>query len=227
MLRSLRTMLCMRPASSNSMIGSGRSKSIEPRSWRRRLSSSASSFMRRKFVDQRRVARGHFRIAFEHFVDVGVGHALGGANHAGGEIGADHFPGRVHFHDHAHHQAIDLRIERADAVGKLFGKHRHGAIREIDGGAAQARFAIERGIAPDVVRDVRDVHLQLEVAVRQRADVDGVVEIARGFAVDGDDGQIAEIAAPAQVRFRHLLLRGARLRRALRHRKRAAGDACG
>ena len=61
--------------------------------------SSASSFMRRNASDQRRVALGHFRIAFEHFVDVGVGHALGGANHAGREVRADHFSGRVHFHD--------------------------------------------------------------------------------------------------------------------------------
>ena len=43
----------------------------------------------------------------------------------------------------------------------------HGAIREIDGSAAQPRFAIERRIARDVVRHVRDVHLQLEVAVRR------------------------------------------------------------
>src|SRR5271167_4291340 len=43
--------------------------------------------------------------------------------------------------------------------------------------------------------DVGDVHLQFEVAVFQLADGDGVVEIAGGDAVDGDDGQIAEITS--------------------------------
>ena len=109
-----------------------------------------------------------------------------------------------------------MGIERADAVGKLLGQHGHGAIWKINRSAAQARFAIERGIAVDVVRHIGDVNLQLEVAVRERADVDGVIEIARGFAVDGHNGQIAEIAAAAQLRFRHLLLHSARLRQHLR-----------
>ena len=82
-----------------------------------------------------------------------------------------------------------MRLERADAVRELLGQHGHGAVREIDGGAAQARFAIERRIARDVMRHVGDVHLQMPAA-RAALDVNGVVEIARGFAVDGDDGQM-------------------------------------
>jgi hypothetical protein len=35
--------------------------------------------------------------------------------------------------------------------------------------------------------DVGDVDLQLPVAVGQALDVDGVIEVAGGFAVDGDD----------------------------------------
>ncbi len=68
-------------------------------------------------ADQGLVALGHFRIAFEHLVDVGVGHALDRANYAGGEVRADHLAGRVHFHDYAHDQAVDFWVERADAVG--------------------------------------------------------------------------------------------------------------
>ena len=45
--------------------------------------------------------------------------------------------------------------------------------------------------------DVGDVDLQLEVAVVEAADGDGIVEVARGFAVDGDDGEIAEVASGA------------------------------
>ncbi len=49
-----------------------------------------------------------------------------------------------------------------------------------------------------VVRHVGDVDLQFEVAVRHAAHGDGIVEVARGFAVDGDDGQRAIIAPMAQ-----------------------------
>ena len=48
--------------------------------------------------------------------------------------------------------------------------------------------------------DVGDVDLQFEVAVVQMLHRHGVVEIARGFAVDGDDGQVAKIASPLQFR---------------------------
>ena len=42
---------------------------------------------------------------------------------------------------------------------------------------------------------VSDVDLQLEIVVGKQADVDGIVEVTGGFAVDGYDGQIAEVAA--------------------------------
>src|SRR5580700_4011252 len=58
--------------------------------------------------------------------------------------------------------------------------------------------------------DVGDVYLKLEVAVRQRGDAHGVVEVSRGFSVDGNDGQIAKIAAAHELRFFHLLLLVAR-----------------
>ncbi len=160
-------------------------------------------------------------------MDVGVGHALGRADHARVKFGAHHISVGVHFHDRAHHQAIHLRIQRANAVRKLFRKHRHGAIGKINGGAAQARFAIERGAAANVMRDVRDVDLQLEMAVRQARDVHGVVEIARCFAVNGDDGQIAEIAPPGEFRLGHLLRRVARFGAELHPGKCAADDASG
>src|SRR5947209_16585837 len=45
------------------------------------------------------------------------------------------------------------------------------------------------------MRDVGDVHLQVPAAIGTALDVNGVVEIARGFAVNGDDGNAAEIFA--------------------------------
>src|SRR5207302_1813499 len=69
---------------------------------------------------------------------------------------------------------------------------------EIDAGAAQARLLIERGARRHVVGYIGDVNLQLEVVVRQQANRDRVVEVARGFAVNGDDGQATEVAAALQ-----------------------------
>ena len=42
---------------------------------------------------------------------------------------------------------------------------------------------------------VRDMDLELEISVLEAADQDGVVEIAGGFAVDSDDGQVTVVAA--------------------------------
>ena len=42
---------------------------------------------------------------------------------------------------------------------------------------------------------VGDVHLQLKVAILQMLHDHRIVEIARGFAIDGHNGQAAEVAA--------------------------------
>jgi hypothetical protein len=70
-----------------------------------------------EIISKWRVTAAGFGIAFDHLVDIGVGHALGRAHDAGCEIGPQHFSGGVQFHDDAHHQAVHLRIQRADAVG--------------------------------------------------------------------------------------------------------------
>ena len=45
---------------------------------------------------------------------------------------------------------------------------------------------------------VGDVDLQFVVAVFELANVDGVVEIARGFAIDGDYGKLTVVSAVTQ-----------------------------
>ncbi len=55
---------------------------------------------------ERGVALGHFRIAFDNLVHVGVGHALGGADDAGSHARGFHVAGGVEFHERAHDQAV-------------------------------------------------------------------------------------------------------------------------
>ena len=61
-------------------------------------------------------------------------------------------------------------------------------------------FAVERRVARNIMRDVGDVYLKFEVSVGEKSHADGIVEIARRFAVNGDDSEIAEIAAAGELR---------------------------
>ena len=108
----------------------------------------------------------------------------------------------VDLHDAGKDEAVEVRAQAADVGREFERKHGNGAIGKIDAGAAQAGFLIERGAGRDVLGDVGDVNLQFEVVVRQHADENGVVEVARSFAVDGDDGKVAEVAAALRVRRR-------------------------
>ncbi len=144
------------------------------------------------------VALAGSRLARQNVAHRRVGHALGAADDTRQQFVLDDAPLRVDFHQRRHHQPVHVRIEAADAVRELQRQHGHGAIGEIHGGAAQARLAVERRAGTNVVRHVRDVHLQKVISPGEAFHVDGVVKILGRLAVDGDDGQAAEIA-PALV----------------------------
>ena len=72
-------------------------------------------------------------------------------------------------------------------------EHGDGAVREVDRVAAQPRFKVEIGRGSNVLGYIRDMDLQLPLAVRLFADEHGVVEVTRGLAVNGDDRQAAEV----------------------------------
>ena len=74
------------------------------------------------------------------------------------------------------------------------GQHGHRAVGKINRGAAQARFPVESRGGANIMRDVRDVHLKMP-AVRSAFDVNGVIEIARGFPVDRYNRQLPKILA--------------------------------
>ena len=98
------------------------------------------------------------------------------------------------------HQAVGWGTQRTDVVESSNGQHGYGAVGKVDAGAAQSGFQIDGRFRENVVADVGDVDLQRVVAVGEAIHQDGVVEIARGFAVDGDDRQVAEVAAAREYR---------------------------
>ena len=142
------------------------------------------------------VAGAGFLVALENGVDVGVGHAGGGADDALDDLEGLDAAGGVELDEATEDQAVFRGAEAANAGGELVGEHGNGAIGEVDAGSAKASLEVEVGRRAHVFRDVGDVDLELVAgAVGVFTDQDGVVEIAGGFAVDGDDGQGAEIAA--------------------------------
>src|SRR5579863_542854 len=145
--------------------------------------------------DQGRIALAQRVVPFEDSVDRGIGHALGGADDTFVQFVSDDFAAVIDLHDAGEHEAIEVRAKAADVGGELEGKHGHGTIREIDTGTTQTGFLIEGAIGSDVLGNVGDVNVQFEIIVGQLADEDGVVEVASGFSVDGDDGEVAEVAA--------------------------------
>ena len=104
----------------------------------------------------------------------------------------------IDFHGAGERQPVNLRAQAAEVGRKFERQHRDGAVGKIDAGAAQARFLVERRVGRDVVGDVGDMHLQFIVVVFELANVDSIVEVAGGLAVDGDDGKLAVVAAVAQ-----------------------------
>ncbi len=74
---------------------------------------------------------------------------------------------------------------------------------KVDGVAAETRFTIQRGFRRDVLSDVGDMDLQEPTTALAALHIDRVVEIARGFAVDGDDRKAAKILASGQIGFRN------------------------
>ena len=126
---------------------------------------------------------------------VGISHALDAADHSPAKFERERLTMPIELDQRGNNQTVRVRDQRTDVRRKLERKHRDRPVREIDAGTTQSRLSIDRTARRDVMAYVRDVNLQRIVAVRQLVDQYGVIEIARRFAVDGHDGQIAEIRA--------------------------------
>src|SRR5260370_20754476 len=144
--------------------------------------------------DQTGIALAQAGVAFEQQVDAGIRHALDAANHTSRKFLRNQVALMIEFKQRRHHQSIHLRVERADVGRELEGQHGNGAIGKIDAGAAQTGFDVDRRARTNVVAHVGDMDVQGEIAAGQLVDPDGVVEIARCFAVDRDHFPAPKIA---------------------------------
>ena len=136
----------------------------------------------------------------EDRVDVRVGHARVAVDDAVVQlVPHDATRSGVHLHQAGLDEPIDVRVEAAQSRREFRRKHVDGALWKVHGRAAIVRLDIERARLGHVVRDVRDVHGEPVVAVRQLVDRDRIVEIARVLAVDGHGRPVAEIRAADAV----------------------------
>src|SRR5580692_10904385 len=126
------------------------------------------------------MARAGFGVALQNRMNVGVGHAGGGAYDAFEDFVAFNAGGRVELHDATEDQAVFVRAKAADVGGELLRQHGDGAIGKVDAVAAETGFEIEGGVGLDVFGYVGDVDLQLVAAVGAIGDENGVVEVAGG-----------------------------------------------
>ncbi len=117
---------------------------MEPRCSRLRLRILASVNMRSNSGTSgaNSCARGF--VTGEDGVDLGVGHAAGGADDAFADFVAEDGAVAVDLHDAGEDEAVFVRAEAADVGGELLREHGDGAIGEVDGGAAQAGLEVER-----------------------------------------------------------------------------------
>ena len=83
-------------------------------------------------------------------------------------------------------EAVDERLEAADAVAQALREHRDDAVGEVDAVAARERLAVEGAAGADIMGDIGDVDAE-PPAAGQALDVDGIVEIPGVVGIDGDD----------------------------------------
>ena len=92
-------------------------------------------------------------------------------------------------------KALFVGAQGAESVGKAWWKHRNDAVDQVDAVGSFAGFLIEGGAGEDVVGNIGDMNTELDVTSGKFAKGDGVVEIAGGIGIDGDDKFGAEIFA--------------------------------
>ena len=126
----------------------------------------------------------------------------------------------------AHHaQALDFGVERAQAVAQLLRQHRNDTARKIDAGGAVVRVDVDARAGLHVRAHIGNGNEQspaLATSDLGRLAVHGIVEVARVFAVDGDERHVGQVDAPLLVGGAHRVgqcpgFRQTRLRELMRH----------
>ncbi len=141
-----------------------------------------------------------FRL-FQDRADLVVGQASVGVDDAFVEYVVSHLAGLGDGHLANHGQTINVRVQRAQAVGQLLRQHGHDSLGEVHRVAANLGFSIQRRADFHVARYVGHAQVKLPATGEQAQfarlgfAINRVVEIASVFAVDGHKRQVAQVYA--------------------------------
>jgi hypothetical protein len=124
-----------------------------------------------------------------------IGEAVAGVDDRAGEAGGTRFAFGVQANEGGVGETLFIGTEGAEAVRKAGREHGNDSVNKIHAIGPFSGFVIQFGSGFDVVGDVGDVDADLHVAIGKFAEGDGVVEIAGGIGIDGDNEVAAEIFA--------------------------------
>jgi hypothetical protein len=126
--RSWRTIAVISPDASSTSLGSGRSKSSEPRSWRRRAHQLGELVHRDERRDERREALARRGVAVHDRLRLLVGEPRRAPDHAVVEHAALDAPARVDVDHGGLRQAGPSLDQAADVARQRVRQHRHHAV---------------------------------------------------------------------------------------------------
>ena len=113
----------------------------------------------------------------------------------------EHLAGARKMHHHAHRETVHFRIEGTELIRHFLRQHWNDAVGEIDRCSPASSFDVHRGIRSNEVRNVRDMHTQLERSVGQLFHIDRIIKVARRRRIDGDRVSFSEIIAAGEIPF--------------------------
>ncbi len=105
----------------------------------------------------------------------------------------------VELEDGAEGQLILVGPQGAQFVTDPLGQHGADAVDQVHAGGAVGGLLVQGTAGLDVVAHVGDVHADLDLAVFQVLDRQGVVEVLGRQRVDGEGGHLAQVAADVDL----------------------------
>ena len=80
------------------------------------------------------------------------------------------------------------------------GQHGDGAIGKVHTCAAHPSLGIQGRAGANIPGDIGDVNLKLGMSIRKGTHEDGIVEVAGGLPINGDDRQAAKVLTTGKLR---------------------------